>query len=141
MATILAPENYMKDADGFGWPAFGGAAAVRYGTVAYTDTTAKTLFTLPRGSVLLDAVVIVKTAFNGTSPVLDIGLGASANAIADDLTANAATTLRLGAGTSWGLAKFYDAPLAADTAVTATFSASGSPSAGLAVVVIWYALI
>ena len=48
-------------------------------TILYTDTTAKSLFTLPSGAVPLFALVHVKTAFNGSGTnLLSIGKAGSA---------------------------------------------------------------
>ena len=41
--------------------------------VNYNDSSPKTLFTLPASTVIVDAFVNVTTAFNGTSPYIEIG--------------------------------------------------------------------
>jgi len=55
-------------------------------TMAYTDTSAKTLFTIPANADIVDIVVDVTTGFNGGgTDLLDIGTSASATAYKDDL--------------------------------------------------------
>lgn len=136
--TFTAPLNYIRDSDGFTPPTMGGAVAVKFGTVAYTDTTAKTLFTLPKGAVIVGGVVNVSTAFNsGDSALLDLGLAATANALANDLDVDTAGQLVSG----FAVAALFAAPLTADTAVTATYIGAGTAAnAGAATVAVYYVM-
>ncbi len=56
-------------------------------TVAYTDTAAKTLFTLPANADIVGITVDVITAFDDSgTDVLDIGTSGSANRYKNDLS-------------------------------------------------------
>lgn len=63
--------------------------------LTYLDTTAKVLFTLPKGAVLLAMYAKIKTAFNDTgTDLLDIGDAAdNARLVNDQSLATAATSL------------------------------------------------
>ncbi len=66
MANVLTP----KARDGL----------TKYATLAYTDTTAKALFGLPKGALITGIYVIGSAASNaGTSATIGIGSTASAN--------------------------------------------------------------
>lgn len=63
-----------------------GVTLTLQGTVAYTDTTAKTLGTLPAGARILDIIVDVETAFNSSgTDLLDLGKTGTANHYINDL--------------------------------------------------------
>lgn len=134
--TFTAPLNYFRDSDGFTPPTMGGAVAVKYNTLAYTDTTAKTLFTLPAGAVIVDVLVSIGTVFNaGDANVIDVGLGSTANAIANDLAAGSLAQLRTG----YTAAALFATPLTVPTAVTATFVPTGTPATtGAATIAVFY---
>lgn len=109
-----------------------GVTLFAQNTVAYTDTTAKTLFTLPAGARILDIKVDVETAFNSSgTDLLDLGKTGTANHYINDLdiaaTGRKAPTLtNLGAST---------APIT----VIATFVQSiADATAGLATVTVIY---
>lgn len=137
--VFVASDDFVKNTDGFGVPRFGGAIACMYNTVAYTDTTAKTLFTLPAGAVVVGVKVVITTAFDGTTPVLDIGRGSTANYFANDLDASSAGAL-LDDATGMN-EKLFETALTAETPVTATFAvAEGTPSQGAAAVAVFYVL-
>lgn len=54
--------------------------------IAYTDTSTVTVGTLPAGSIVVGAGVVVSTAWNsGTSDVLDIGTSGDGDGFATDL--------------------------------------------------------
>ena len=61
-------------------------------TLAYTDTTAKDLFTLPAGAVIIAFAVNVTEAFDdsGSSDLLDIGDGTTADRFVADQDVGAA---------------------------------------------------
>lgn len=136
--TFITPGNFPRDGYGFAPPTFGGAVAVKYGTVAITDTSAKVLFTLPKGAVIIDAFVNVLTAFNaGDSNVLDLGIGATANALANDLALG--TPGHITAGLVYSA--MLTTPLTATTNITATYVPAGTAAnAGAAVVAVYYIL-
>lgn len=50
-------------------------------TVNYNDTSPKTLFTLPAGTVVVDAFVQVVTAFDDATATIDIGDATTTNGI------------------------------------------------------------
>lgn len=114
-----------------GLPDFGGTEMVYYNTVAYTDTSAKTLFTLPKGAIITGIMVDVQTAFNSSgTDLLDIGTSASGNAYKDDLAVSSTGQTVTG----WVAGTLFTA-LTADTVVTALYAQSvADASAGLAYV-------
>jgi|GEM_PF-1772182 len=130
------PGSFVMDSDEFAPPNFGGTTAVKYGTVAHTDTTAKSLFTLPEGAVVVGITVNVSTAFNSSgTDLLDIGITGTANYYANDLNVDTATQLVTG----MQVARLFDAPLDSPTTVTAIFVQSvADASAGLATVCFSY---
>ena len=55
-------------------------------TLAYTDTAAKTLFTLPIGAILIGFAINVTTQFNDTgTDLIDIGDGTTADRFVADI--------------------------------------------------------
>jgi hypothetical protein len=134
--TFNAPGSYITDDDNFAPPTFGGAVAVKYGTVAHTDTTAKDLFTLPEGAVVVGITVNVSTAFTDTGTnLLDIGISGTGNYYANDL--NVATVGQIVTGMQ--VARLFEAPLEAPSTVTATFIGQNADAgAGLATVCFFY---
>lgn len=137
MTSFSPPGRFIKTADGFAPPAFGGTLALMHNTVAYTDTTAKTLFTLPAGAVPVAVLVNVTAAFDDTgTDLLDIGITGDANYFADNLNVASAGQLVTGMDT----AALYT-QLAVPTAVTATYTGqNGDAAAGTAVIGVWYYL-
>ena len=131
------PGVYVKDQDGFTPPDFGGAVAVKYRAITFATMTAVTLFTLPKGAVIVGWLVNITTAFNGTgADVLDIGLAGTANAYANDLDLTIAAQLVTGFDPS---AMFI--ALTADTAIQATYvNVAADASAGAATVCVKYIL-
>ncbi|HML22095.1 MAG TPA: hypothetical protein PKD09_10615 [Aggregatilinea sp.] len=107
--------------DGFGPVQLGGAVNARFGTLDYTDTTAKRLFRLPKGAEIVGWMVNIPTAFDAsTGNVLDLGDGTTANRFANDLAL----------GTAGQVVTGFDpaemaTPLAADTDVYATYVPTG----------------
>lgn len=90
---------------------------------------------LPQGAFILDVVVEIVTAFNGTSPVLTIGTNSTSfnNIVASgDVAVGAAAATRVNRGLGRAIAAL------ADMVVYAKLAVSGSPSAGQAVIVITY---
>jgi hypothetical protein len=115
----------------------GGPIGVALASIAYTNTAAKTLFTLPKGAVIIAWLVNVRTAFNSTgTDLLDIGDTTTANRFANDLVLSAAVQLNTGAQ----VAELFT-PLTADTVITAIFVQSvADASAGLADIACLYYL-
>ncbi len=108
----------LVDSDGFAPPTFGGALAVRFNTVAFTDTTPKTLFTLPQGAVIVAFIVNVSTAFNSSGDdFLDIGDDVTGNRFADNLNVDTVGQIVSGFDDD----ELFSA-LAAETTVTATYA-------------------
>lgn len=124
------------DDQSFAPPTYGGAEAVKYASVTFTDTTAKSLFTLPKGAVITGWTVNVTTAFNGSgTDLLDIGT-TDADAFANDLDLSATGQIVTG----FIPAAMFTA-LTEDTVVTATYTDSAEDAdAGAAVVCVRYIL-
>lgn len=136
MNYFTAPVYYVTDEDGFAPPTFGGAVAVKFGTVAHTNTTPKTLFTLPTNAIVIGIMVNVSTAFtdSGTN-LLDIGILGANNHYADNL--NVATPGQIVTGMQ--PARLFTAPLGEPTTVTATFTGqNANAGAGVATVTFLY---
>lgn len=115
-----------------GGPGEPQAVFAQVGTVTYTDTTEKTLFELPEGAVILDIIVDVVTAFDdGTSNVLDIGDGTTANHYVNDLDVSA---------TGQTVTGWSNLGAVTNLPVTATYvSGGGTETAGEATVTVLYA--
>lgn len=129
--------QWIVDADGFAPPPGGGTLAVKHNTVDYTDTSAKTLFTLPKGAVPVAMIINVRTAFNDSgTDLLDVGNPSSGSAYRNDLDVSSAGQ------TVTGFAQaILFTPLTEDTPVTATFAGqNANASAGLADVAFVYYL-
>jgi hypothetical protein len=128
--------NIIADNDGYGPYALGGQVNMKSGSVAYTNTTAKTLFTLPAGAIPVAIVVNVSTAFDAsTTNLLDIGLGSDGDGLADGWGVDTAGQL------TTGPAPGLFAALAEETDVTATFAGTGDAAeAGAATVAVFYIL-
>jgi len=140
LGNFTTPGRYYSSSDGFAPPNFGGTLAVMFNTVAYTDTTAKALFTLPRGAVIVSVAVNVETAFNDTgTDLLDIGISTDADKYAVNLDVSSAGQIVTGFVASELLQ--FGTPLTADVTVQATYTGSNAdPSAGLAQIVFTYCL-
>jgi hypothetical protein len=124
------------DGEGFAPPAgFGGTLAVKYNTMAYTDTTAKNLFSLPKGAIIVAWIVNITTAFNSSgTDLLDIGKTGTAAEFADDLDVSATGQIPNG----YVPGKMFT-PLTEDTQVIGTFVQSvADASAGAATVACIY---
>ena len=141
MTFIQGNSAFFKDADGFGRPDFGGTVAVKYATVAYTDTTAKNLFALPAGAVVTDIKVNVTTAFTDSgTDLLAIGLDADADYFATAVSV-VATGLLPAETAGFVPSRLFGTALTAEGQVTATFTGqNANAGAGLATVAISYIL-
>ena len=101
-------------------------------TIAYTDTTAKDLFTLPTGAVLVGFVVNVTEAFDdsGSSDLLDIGDGTTADRfVADQDVGSAGISL---------VASDDEAALSAETVVKGLYTPGTGATAGTATLTALY---
>ncbi len=118
------------DADGFAPPTYGGPIAVKYGQVTYQNGAAApaTLFTLPKGAVIVGWMTNVVTPFNDSgTDVLDIGVTGTANRFADNLDVSSAGQIVTG----------YDddelyVPLTGDTTVIGSYIGQNAGGAGAA---------
>lgn len=126
------PGNHLLDTDQFAPPTYGGAIAVKAGSFDYTDTSAKTLFTLPAGAVPLDWWFDITTDFNaGTNNDLDIGAGADGDYFADAIAIGTQGLFRAGAANS--VAGTLGAQFTEDTDITVTYIPTGTtPTTGAA---------
>lgn len=103
--------------------------------IVYT-TLSYTIGKLPAGAAIVDAGVIVTTAFAGGTPqTLDIGVGADTDSLATALVITSK-----GRKAADELATSVDMFLAADTDVNATLSAGATVSAGAGYVYVSYIL-
>ncbi len=105
---------------------------------AYSDLTsgtAVTLGTVPADCIIMDAGVVVETAFNSaTSDVLDIGTSADGDGFATDLDLTTAGKI-----VADELATSDDLTPTADTDITFAWTGSGTaPSAGVIHVYVTY---
>lgn len=128
-STLGRKENSVK-------PLAGGTPMFSHGYIDKDDTTAKTLFTLPHGAVIVNFIVNVEVAFNaGDTNVMDIGKGATGNAIKNDLAVGSTGQTVTG----WTVTEL-NTPLEEETAYTATYVPGGTAATtGKAhITAIWY---
>jgi hypothetical protein len=132
-------DNFYADDYGFAPPTFGGAVACKIGTFAFTDTTAKTLFTLPAYARIVDVIIQINTAFDaGSSNTFDLGITGDGDAIADGAAAGTAAILRAG---STNVSGYLNTELP-DVDVTAVYIPTGTAAtAGLATVIVFYVVL
>lgn len=128
----------IKDIENFAVPNYGGPLAVKFATIAYTDTTAKNLFTLPKGAIPIAWLTNVTTAFNSSgTDLLDIGTPASGARFANDIDVSSVGQKLTG----YVPAELFT-PLTDDTQITGLYAQSvADASAGAAVVAVIYMLI
>ena len=125
------------DADGFGRPKIGGTLATKHANVTFEDTTAKALFTIPEGAVIVQWIANVSEAFNdGTAAVLDVGDGTIADRFAADL--NVASVGQVVTG--FAADELFAARLTEDVAVEAVYTgtADDATEGAATVAVIYY---
>lgn len=105
------------------------------GTVAYTDTSAKDLFTIPANADVVGITVNVTTVFNDSgTDVLDVGKTGTGNHFRNDLDVSA------GGQTVTGWSNLGDVGGSAVT-VTATYTGqNANSSAGAATVIFFWTL-
>jgi len=117
----------------------GGVVLTQTNTLAYTDTSAKSMFILPGGATILEIYTDVTTAFNDTgTDQIAIGKSGTANQFvtAQDIssTGRKAGSAAVGAGgfAGWDIGT-------TDVTVTATYTGqNGNSSAGAARVTVVY---
>lgn len=132
--TFNRSGNYPIDSDGFTPPTYGGPVAVKYGsfTRANVSGSAATLFTLPKGAVIVGWSVNITTAFNAAgNDYLDLGDGTTANRFANDLNLATATQVVTGFDPDELFVELTD-----ETSVVATYVGDGA--AGAATVCCFY---
>lgn len=137
--TFIPPGSYITDNDSFAPPTFGGAVAVKFAPVANTDTTAKELFVLPTGAVIVGITTDVQTAFDdsGTN-LLDVGTSDNDDAYAVDLDVSSVAQINTG----YVAGAFFATSLENDVTVTATYTGqNGNSTEGTAIVCIFYVMI
>ena len=98
----------------------GGVENVLAGSLTFATSAATVLFTLPKGAVVTQVQLDINTAFNASvTNTIDVGLGATADALVDGAAA----------GTIARLIPVQDVPsltpLTAATNVTVTYAQSG----------------
>ena len=85
MSGFQDADLIFTEADGYAPALLGGPVNCKWGSFAYTDTSAKALFTLPAGAQIVGWIVAPVTGFDGTTPVLDLGDGSTADRFVADL--------------------------------------------------------
>lgn len=140
-SNSIAPSNYYVEQTAaglaFGNSEQGGVENVRVASFDYTTSAATALFTLPKGAIVTQVQLDINTAFDaGTTNTVDVGLGATADALVDGAAA----------GTVARLIPVQDVPsitpLTADTDVTVTYAQSGTAaSAGAGYVWVRYIVV
>lgn len=125
LTATAAASTYVAAADVF-------LAQAQRATIAYTDTLAKDLFTLPSGAVILGFFVNVTTAFDdsGSSDLLDIGDGTTADRfIADKDVGTAGISL---------VPSVDETALGAETVVKGVYTPGTGATAGAATITVLY---
>ncbi len=109
-----------------------GSLCIQQAVLAHTDTAAKVLFTLPAEAKIVNFKFHVKTAFNaGTSNVVDLGDGTTANRFVNDAAVGSAGLVLL--------ATADDAVLSAETDIRGVYVPGGTaPTAGHVVITVEY---
>ena len=104
-------------------------------TLAFGDTTAKAMFTIPAGAVIIDWIINVTTAFNSDgTDLVDIGISGTQEKFAADVDVGST-----GLKTAGVVAAQIGAVQGTAQAVTAIYAAGGSaPNAGAAVIMCRY---
>lgn len=127
----------VRDGENFAPPNYGGPLAVKYNTVAYTNTTPKSLFTLPKGAIIIAWITNVGTAFNSSgTDLLDLGDTATGARFANDIDVSST-----GQKLTGYVPTELNTPLTEDTVITATYAQGvADASAGAAVVACVYML-
>jgi len=110
--------------------------------VRYNDSSPKTLFTLPANTVIIDAFVNVTTAFNGTSPYIEIGDSSDSDGIIPSSSIDLTTTGFQALKENEKGAYLWDGTykqmhvLTSDTDILATFDFGGSSQGQIKVYVV-----
>lgn len=138
-ATHLGPARFGTVKENAGMNC-GDVVLSQSATVAYTDTTAKNLFTLPAGAKILSFIIDVTTAFNSSgTDLLDIGnstdaalyvsdadVSAQIHSVATLVAANLASVVNIGTS---------------DVTVTATYAQSvADADEGAATITVTYVM-
>lgn len=120
---------YTKDASGY---VTGGGVTTLRATLAYTDTTAKALFTIPAGAYIVQWVLNVTTAFDSDgTDLVDIGITGTAEKFAANVDV-AATGLK----TTGVVAAQIGAVQATAQPVLGIYAAGGSAATAGAMVIL-----
>lgn len=142
MSAFDEPKLIFTQRDGYAPPRLGGPVNVKWGIfdIGNDSENPAALFTLPAGAQIVGWVVAPTEAFNaGTTAVVDLGDGATADRFAADIDLKGAGLKSIASGFA-GPAMF--AALEEDTTVYATYSESGTAgTTGAAVVGVLYALV
>lgn len=105
--------------------------------IAYTDTAKVVIGTVPKGAAVIDAGIIITTAFAGGTPqTLDMGMGSDTDGLATALVLTAAGVMKADV-----LNASDDIYAASDTEANATLSAGATTSAGAGYVFVTYVMV
>ena len=123
---------------GFAQPNFAGTVGACYNTVTFEDVTAKSLFTLPAGAVVLDWNVSISIDFNAASTdTLSLGIAGDDDYFANALNVATQTVVRYGA--SGSIFTRIGTQLTQETTITAIYAGTGAAATtGTALVTFYY---
>lgn len=112
------PQTYDHNTDGFSHPDYGGTLAIKSNTLVYTDVTAKSMFTLPVGAVIVMWITNISVVFNGSgTDLLNVGISGTAAKYASGIVVSALGQITTGyVGT-----QLFIAPLTEEVPVTAIY--------------------
>jgi hypothetical protein len=127
------------EGDGYAPAALGGVVNVKWGDFTFENIAENEaeLFTLPEGAQIVGWVIAPGVGFNGSTPVLDVGDGTTADRFADGI-ALPATTAHVTEGFN-GSEMFV--ALAEETTFYATYAEASGGSAGAAKVGVFYVIV
>lgn len=97
------------------------------------DATTVTLGVIPAGAVVIEAGCVITTAFNGTTPVLDIGTSDDGDAFSTDIDLSTAGRIIDSA-----INANNDFSSSAAVTITASLASAAAPDAGSGVAYVLY---
>lgn len=124
--------GYAQDASG---KPVGGVLLIASNTLIRTNTTAKALFTIPAGAVIVSWILNVTTAFNSDgTDLVNIGISGTANKFVSALDVSTTGLLSVGVDASQ-----IGSVQSTAQAVTGIYAAGGSaPSTGAMTIICQY---
>ena len=139
MSEFEDAELIFTGPDGYAPAALGGVVNVKWGDFTFENIAENEaeLFTLPEGAQIIGWVIAPGVGFNGSTPVLDVGDGTTADRFADGiaLPANTAHVIEGFDGSE------MFAALEEDTTFYATYAEASGGTAGAARVSVFYVIV